>query len=93
MLKMTLKNGAVYTLTDEGAVTDRSDGPRDWDYSGKWIITGFSTRFNSRAIIPLESVLRGAPVGHGFIHDLDHGTRRMWANPTGRRLARLERVA
>ncbi len=92
MIRMTLKDGTRYDLDDNGNVLARSDGPQGWDYSGKWRILGFTTRHHSRHIITLADALAGADVGQGWIHDLDHGSHRMWGSPTGRRLASLAKV-
>ena len=87
-IKMRTTNGNVYELDEKGAVLDRSNGPRGWNYSGKWIICGFKKRHHSYRTIPLEDALRGEDVGQGWILDLDHGTYRLWG---GERLARIWR--
>ena len=91
---LTTVGGERYTIDRDGAVIDRSDGPRGWDYSGKWRILGVTTRHNARAdrIIPLANLAEGEPFGQGWIHDLDHGTHRMWAHPSSSRLRCVERV-
>jgi hypothetical protein len=92
MIEMTTTAGVRYTLSDDGAVIDRTDGPRGWDYSGKWIIKGFSKRHHSRQIIPLADALAGEDVGQGWVHDLDHGMPRMWGGG-GRRMKSIRKVA
>ena len=89
MLAMRTKDGTRYVLDDDGAVLARSDGPRGWDYSGKWKIVGFKKRAHSHATVSLADALDGFDVGQGWVIDWDHGTYRMWAHPTGRRLAYL----
>lgn len=94
MISMRLKNGHIYTLTDEGDVVDRTDvdaggRPPRWPYSA-WKILGFLRRAHSAQMVPLAEALAGADVGHGFVVDLDHGHTRVWAHPSNRRLARLE---
>lgn len=84
-IRMTLKNGDVYLLDGFGRVVSRSDGPQGHDYSGKWRIEGFLRRHNSSTIVTLAEALDGIDIGHGWVVDLDHGTRRVWAHPTGRR--------
>lgn len=91
--ELTLKDGTRYTLAESGAVLDRSDGPRGWNYSGKWIILGFSKRAHSRRVISLQSAMGGEDVGQGWVHDLDHGTHRMWGSPTGHRFSSLRVLA
>lgn len=85
---MHTKHGTRYELAENGAVLARSDGPAGWDYSGRWIITGFTTRHNAHHLVTLAAAADGAEVGQGWVHDLDHGTHRMWG---GDRLARISR--
>lgn len=92
MLEMTLKNGDRYTLEDDGRVVARTNGPKGWNYSGKWIITGFKTRHNAHRMITLDEALAGVDTGQGWVCDLDHGTPRMWGSPSGRKLASIRRV-
>ncbi len=89
---MTLKNGDIYWLDESGTVEARSDGPKDWEYSGRWIILGFSKRIHSHSWIKLGAAADGANIGQGWVHDLDHGTHRLWASPTGRRVQSIRRV-
>lgn len=91
MIYMTTKDGTRFDLTDDGAVIDRTDGPRNWDYSGKWVIVGFKKRLHSARTITLAEALQGADVGQGWVVDLDHGTLRLWGG-AGRRLATLRSV-
>ena len=88
--KLTLKSGAVYTLDAEGCVTARTEGPQGWDYGRKWQVLGFATRYNARRIVSLADAADGAEIGQGWVHDLDHGTRRMWGG-AGRRAASIRR--
>lgn len=92
MFRLTLKNGAVYTTDDEGRVLDRTDGPRGWDYSGKWIITGIKRRHHSLDTITLAQAAAGADFGHGVVTDRDHGSHRQWGD-RGRQVRRVEHVA
>lgn len=92
MIQMTLKDGIIYKLDDNGNVLDRSDGPRGWNYSGRWTIIGFLRRWNSRKMIPLQAALNGADIGHGYVVDLDGGSMRVWMSPSNHRVSRLERV-
>lgn len=92
MYVLTLKNGEQYTLADNGAVIDRTDGPRGWDYSGQWLILGFTKRHHSARMVSLAAAAAGADIGQGWVHDLDHGHRRMWAMPTDRRAKAVRHV-
>ena len=87
---LTTTDNVRFYLSHDGAVIDRSNGPRDWDYSGKWIVRGFLTRWNSSTIVPLSDALDGADIGHGYVVDLDHGTTRTWG--TGSRVRSLAHV-
>ena len=69
-----------YELAADGRVLGRSNGPQGWDYSGKWIILGAAMRHHSRRIMALAAITADGVPGHGIIHDLDHGTRRVWGN-------------
>lgn len=60
--------------------------------SGKWRVVGFGTRFNSQFIVPLDAAANGANIGHGFVHDLDHGSHRVWMMPRDRRAVSVERL-
>jgi hypothetical protein len=79
---------AKYLLADDGAVLGRSNGPVGWDYSGRWIITGFAKRSHSAHAVPLQAALTGEDFGFGYVRDLDHGTPRQW----GERVVSLYRV-
>lgn len=92
MMDMRLKNGDVYRLRENGAVVDVNNRGT-WEYFGKWVILGFGKRYHSRHIISLEDTLKGADTGQGWVHDLDHGTHRIWASPTNRRLESLTLVS
>lgn len=87
--RMITTRGNVYTLADDGRVLACSNGPKGWDYSGKWVIVGFTKRHHSRAVLPLDAVLKGGDVGQGWVHDLDHGTRRVWGTERLRSLVKI----
>lgn len=76
--RLITTRGNYYTLDDEGRVTARSNGPEGWNYSGKWQIIGIGKRVHSARLISLEDAAQGADFGQGWVHDLDHGTHRMW---------------
>jgi hypothetical protein len=91
---MELKSGDVYLLDREGYVVERSDGPQGFDYERRWRILGVTTRHHAgdHRIVPLESIIEGAPIGQGWVHDVDHGYHRMWGSPSNRKMRRLTRI-
>jgi hypothetical protein len=91
MIELRTNDGALYQLDDEGAVVARSNGPKGWNYSGKWIIRGFLRRWNSSVMVPLDDALDGADIGHGYVVDVDHGTWRVWMG-AGSRCKSLSRT-
>ena len=91
--RMTLKNGTVFTLEDDGSVVARTDGPRGWNYSGKWIVTGIKRRHHSLDVITLAQAAAGADIGHGVVCDIDHGSHRQWSHPRGRQVRSIVQVA
>jgi hypothetical protein len=90
MLEMTTTRGTRYLLEDDGRVVDRTDGPRGWNYSGKWIILGFKKRHHSAFTFTLAEALAGEDVGQGWITDLDHGTVRLWGGERLRSIRRMD---
>jgi hypothetical protein len=88
---LTSTEGVCYYLAENGDVIDRSDGPRGWDYKGGWRILGITRRYHSAPfrMVSLADAANGADVGHGIVHDLDHGTHRVWGS---RRLASVRRA-
>jgi hypothetical protein len=89
---LTLHDRTVYTLARDGAVLARTDGPNGWNYAHRWHITGFGTRPNSGHLVSVEDAANGADIGQGWVHDLDHGTHRMWASPSTQRAASVRPV-
>jgi hypothetical protein len=84
--KITLKNGHVYTCAEDGNVLHRTDvDPGGQGPYRDWRILGFSKRHNSRNLVSLTDAARGTDIGQGWVHDLDHGTHRMWGHPSGNR--------
>jgi hypothetical protein len=93
--RLTTKGRDIYILARDGAVLSRTNGPSGWDYAHGWHIIGFGTRANSRHLVSLDEAADGVDTGQGWVHDLDHGTRRMWAGggePSSERLASLTRI-
>lgn len=90
--RMTTHDGVMFELDSDGAVVARTNGPKGWDYSGKWRILGFKKRYHSHHFITLEDAADGVDVGWGVVIDLDHGSYRQWMGP-GSRLRRIERIA
>jgi citrate lyase beta subunit len=76
--------GHTYWTDDDGYVIARTNGPRGWSYGKAWQILGATTRRNAHYIIPLKDIVDGADFGQGWVQDIDHGTRRMWAGHPGR---------
>ena len=77
MYKMTLKDYSSWYLSENGRVLwdgTRRRGP----FSEEWRIIGFTTRHNAHRIISLTDAANGEDIGQGWVHDYDHGTRRMW---------------
>lgn len=89
--EMTLKDGSIWILDAEGNIL--RDGTRGMTFApdGSWRILGFTTRHNGRAIISLRDAANGADLGQGWVHDCDHGTRRMWGMPRSRRAVSIQR--
>lgn len=88
MYKLTTKHGDHFYLEHTGQVIATSDRP-GYIYSGEWVILGVTTRHNAHRIISLSELLEGTDPGHGWIHDVDHGTHRVWGHPSDRRFASL----
>lgn len=84
--------GETYRTDDAGRITDRTDGPRGFEYSGRWQIIGIGKRHHSRRLITLAAAANGADIGQGWVHDIDHGYHRMWGGGD-RRIASVSRVA
>ena len=88
---LTTRDGGRFTLSASGAIL--KDHDRGLEFSGEsWRILGFTKRHHSRDIIPIEAAARGEDIGQGWVHDLDHGTHRMWGHPTGRRAVSVRPV-
>ena len=88
--RITLKVG--YVLTDsQGCIIEDHSAGRAYKRSPTedWRILGISKRHHSREIIPLAAAASGADIGQGWVHDMDHGTHRMWAMPPNRRAIRV----
>ena len=85
-----LKNGSMIETDVAGRIV--YDGTRGMRFapSDSWRIVGFSTRHNAYRIVTLAEAAAGEPIGQGWVHDVDHGTRRMWAMPRYHRAVRVE---
>jgi len=77
---------ATYYTDHNGAVVARTNGPRGWNYSDKWIILGVKKRYHSRNVIPLFAAANGEDFGHGIIRDNDNGTLREWHGERARHI-------
>lgn len=89
---MTMKSGAYFVLSSSGGIL--YDSGRDCARAddGQWNVVGIGRRWNSRDLYGLDTCAREGKraIGHGFVHDRDHGTRRMWGMPTNRRAVSVE---
>ncbi len=85
---MTLKGGAQWTLADNGRI--EWDGTRKQGaFSDDWRIIGFTRRHHSARIISLAAAAGGEDIGQGWVHDIDHGTHRMWCMPKSQRAVKV----
>jgi hypothetical protein len=89
MIVLRTVSGVTFYLDLEGYVLSRTDGPEGWDYAKGWRILGFLPTINTpvERRVTLRAALAGADTGQGWVVDWDHGYVRVWANPSGRRLA------
>ena len=93
MYRIECKLGYVIT-DDAGNITEDHCGrhyTRVADPS--WCIVGFTRRHHSRHMITLAEAANGADFGQGWVHDVDHGTRRMWGMPAYRRAVKVTRIS
>lgn len=92
--RLTLKQGAYVITDDSKRIVRDVDTARDYRRvpSDTWYIIGIGRRHHSRELISLASASDGADIGQGWIHDIDHGTHRMWCMPKHRRVTKVERV-
>jgi len=90
--RITCKQG--YVLTDLAGNIAEDHVGRDYVRvpANDWRIVGIATRANSQRVISLAAAADGESIGQGWIHDLDHGTRRMWGHPSYRRAIKVERI-
>lgn len=93
MIELETRGGERFLLDESGNVVGRNSGPKGWNYSGQWRIVGFKKRHHSHATVSLAEALDGIDVGHGWVVDWDHGTYRLWAHPSDRRVGRLQRIS
>lgn len=74
----------AYVLAKDGTIL--YDQTRNYrSDSGQWRVIGISKRHHSHAMVSLEDAANGANIGQGWVHDLDHGTHRMWCMPKSSR--------
>ena len=90
--EMRLKDGSTWIISAEGDVLH--DGSRNMDFNadGMWKILGFTKRIHSHKIISLAEAADGADLGQGWVHDLDHGTHRIWCQPSNRRVVSVRKM-
>lgn len=92
--RLTLKHGYVIVDDSKRIARDVNTG-RDYRCipSDNWYIVGIGTRANARDLVLLAAAADGANIGQGWVHDVDHGTRRMWVMPRHRRVVKVERIS
>lgn len=91
--KMRLKDGSEWILGPDGGVL--YDGSRHIKFNSpheNWKIAGFSVRHNASRIITLSEAADGASLGQGWVHDFDHGSRRMWGSHSNHRVLSVEAI-
>jgi len=82
---------ATYDLDEHGNVLDRSNGPRNWDYGGRWTILGAThSHHDTDQIIDLGTIADSGDIPKGAIHDLDHNSHRIWGGETLKSLTRKQ---
>jgi hypothetical protein len=86
---LTIKGGAQFHLASDGTIL--WDGERNMGPFSDWRVFGFSTRLNANRVVPLAQAAAGESIGQGWIHDLDHGTHRLWCMPRHHRAVSLVR--
>lgn len=93
MYRITCVSGYVLT-DDDGNIAEDHVG-RDYVRTPdpSWRIVGFTRRHHSHRIITLAQAAAGTDIGQGWVHDVDHGTRRMWGHPSYRRAVRVTQEA
>ena len=91
--RLTLKSGAYVVTRADGSI--RYDSERHYlrEATPDWRIIGIGSRFNSRQLATLaECADTPTRIGQGWVHDYDHGARRVWCMPKHRRVVRVERL-
>lgn len=93
--RLTLKHGAYVITDDSKRIVRLIDTSRDYRRmpSDTWYIVGIGRRHNSRDLVSLSAAADGADIGQGWVHDIDHGTHRMWTMPKHQRVMKVERIA
>lgn len=92
--RITLKDGAFVDTDTDGRIVRDYDPTSSRDYRCEprdaWKIVGITKRFHSRDVATLSDCAHDASyIGQGWIHDIDHGTRREWCSPKHRRATRV----
>jgi hypothetical protein len=98
MYRITMKSGSYVETDDKFRIVKLSDSGHASHYECEphddWKILGIATRHTSSHYSNLsDCVADPSLIGQGWIHDLDHGTHRMWGMPKHRRAVRVEHVA
>ena len=84
-------DGGYYVLAANGTIL--FDSSRNYrSDSEQWRVIGIGKRHHSRDLISLSEAADGADFGQGWVHDLDHGTHRIWGMPHSRRARQVVRL-
>jgi hypothetical protein len=90
--RITCRQGYILTDANGRIIEDHVGRHYKCEPHDGWRILGFSRAFSSAPLITLDAAASGAPLGSGYVHDLDHGTHRVWGNPDYRRVVKVERI-
>jgi len=91
---MTLKDASYFIVAADGGILFDSARNYTRTNDGQWNIVGIGRRWNSGNLYSLADCAKHGKriIGHGFVHDRDHGTRRMWGMPKSRRVVDVETI-
>ncbi len=90
--RIRLRDMSHYDVDADGNILHDAFRHLHFAPDGQWRILGFTTRHNAHHIITLAEASDGKSIGQGWIHDLDHGTHRMWASPKYHRAESVTRI-
>jgi hypothetical protein len=89
---MTMKDRSYFIVAEDGGILFDSARQYNRLNDGQWNIVGIGRRWNSRDLYSLEDCAKHGKrvIGHGFVHDRDHGYRRVWMMPRTQRVVSVE---